>query len=257
MSAKYTSANPKNDGRPRPVMELTRRQSMEVYLLIAAQEHDFEVIAPNEAREKFSDKFSDEGWLLDEDLFFKGKYRFYINTYGWAQSSVEMDSYKKRGYLPDSLELYREKPFESKIYLIGLVDTCKTYGQRFSAALMRTAVLGRELSILTTFVSLQTNNQTYCANRDPRNPLRPCSAECNCKKTVVYDVHELNFIALQKVSTEYLSFICCPSIYEVGKLLVNEAILPLPVRCTSTNSKFVSRFDPERTFNEQSFLPTS
>ena len=201
MAARYQSSRPKRTGSHRPAIQLSRRQSEELHLLISSQENDFEIVAPHVCQEEHSDKFTDEGLLLDEDLFFKGKYRFYVKTYGWAQSSIEMAAYKKRGYLPDSIEFYCEKPYGNTIYLIGLVDECKTYGQRFCAGLMRTAVLGRELSILTTFVCLQVNNQTFCANRDPRNPLRSCSDDCNCKKTVVYDVHELNFTALEKVST--------------------------------------------------------
>ena len=198
----FRSSNPKAKGRSRPVIEMTNRQSNDFHMLIAAQEHDFVVVAPNVSQEVHSDKFTDEGWLLDEDLFYHGKYRFYVNGYGWVQSSVEMKAFQRRGFLPDSIQFYCEKPPSNTIYLIGYVDECKTYGQRFSAGLMRTAVLGRDLSIITVFVNLQTNNQTYCPNREIRNPLKPCSKECNCKKTVVYDVHEHNFIALQKVSTD-------------------------------------------------------
>ena len=200
MSTRYRSSNMKNNGRVRPAIQLSNQQSTEIFMLISTKEKKYEVIAPNVSRTEHSEKFTVEGWLLDEDLFFNRRYRFYVNTYGWAQCSVEMAMYKKRGYLPDKIQFYNETPLDNTIYLMGYVDECKTYGQRFSAALMRTAVLGRELSIVTTFAALQTNNQTYCENRDITDPLRPCSSSCNCKKTVVYDVHELNLIALLKVS---------------------------------------------------------
>ena len=200
MSEQYRSNNQKPTGRTRGVIQLTRRQSEELHLRLSTVEKDFELVAPNQCQDLHSDKFTKEGLLLDEELFCKGKFRFYINGYGWAMSSLDMHTHMRKGFLPDSFEFYQSKPYGGKIFLIGLVDECKTYGQRFSAMQVRIATIGNELSVLTNFICLQASNQTYCPNRDPRYPLRPCSDSCNCKKTVVYDVHELNFISLQKVS---------------------------------------------------------
>ena len=81
-----------------------------------------------------------------------------------------------------------------------------TYGDRLGQMRLRTAVLGGEIAVGLVYCVLQVFSHTFCANRDPRDPLRPCSKKCHCAKVAIYDVHGLNETALYKVSEQLVLF---------------------------------------------------